>query len=137
MQRPLPGGICNSFAAYSGAEAERFTRESMYPNPRMGELVDSADQAGGIRNTGELSQTLFAIPDIMFYRFDGHDRVTMPAMIIAGRHDHQIGLAPQEALANDLPSGELVIIEDGGHFPHVDDASAFIEALRSFFSSAS
>jgi proline iminopeptidase len=133
MQQPLPGGLCNSFAAYSGTEAEQYARNSMYPNPRTGELVDSADSAGGLRNTGELSRALFSIPDLMTYRFDGHDRLTIPSLVVAGRHDHQVGLAPQERLAAELPNARLVILENGGHFPHVDDPQAFIAALRSFF----
>ena len=97
--------------------------------------MDSADAAGGLRNTGELSRALFSSPDVWAFRFDRHDRITMPALVVAGREDHQIGLAPQEALANDLPRGRLAILEEAGHFPHVDDPSGFIAALRSFFGS--
>ncbi len=135
MRDPLPGGLCNSFAAYSGEEADRFARASMYPDPRTGELVDSVDRVDGLRNTGELSRALFAIPDIFEYRFDGHDRLTMPVLVVAGREDHQVGVAPQEALARELPNATLVILEDAGHFPHVDDASGFAEALTSFLAS--
>lgn len=136
MESPTASGVCNSFAAYLGEESERFARESMYPNPRVGELVDSLDRVDGLRNTGEIGRFLFAQADLLSYRFEGHDRVAMPVLVVAGREDHQIGFTPQEALAQALPDAELLVIENGGHFPHVDDPSEFSAAVLTFLREA-
>ncbi len=137
MEEPLPGGLCNSFSAYSGVERERFARESMYPDPTVGERVDSVDGVDGLRNTGQLSRALFAGPAVWSLRFSDHARLTMPVLVIAGRLDYQIGLAPQQALARELPNARLVVLDNAGHFAHVDDPVGFAEAVLSFLGSGS
>ena len=52
----LPGGLCNPFAAYSGAAREAFDRASMFPDTSVATVVATADARGGLRNTGEMSR---------------------------------------------------------------------------------
>ncbi len=109
----------------------------MYPDPAVGERVDSADGVAGLRNTGQLSGALFAGPDVWSLRFSDHARLTMPVLVIAGRLDYQIGLAPQQALARELPNARLLVLDNAGHFPHVDEPAGFAAAVLSFLGSGS
>jgi proline iminopeptidase len=129
---PLPGGLCNPFAAYSGAAREAYDRAAMFPDSAVAEAVTAADRRGGLRNTGEMSRALFSRPDLFSIRFTGYDRIRAPVLVVAGREDYQIGLEPQEALADSLPNGRLLIIEHGGHFPHLDAPERFASAVIAF-----
>ena len=79
-----------------------------------------------------MSRFLFAQPGLLSYRFDRQDRLTMPVLVVAGREDYQIGLAPQEALGNALPNAHLMVVEHAGHFPYVDEPDEFAEGVLSF-----
>jgi proline iminopeptidase len=131
--KPLPGGLCNPFAAYSGAAREAFDRASMFPDTSVATAVTTADRRGGLRNTGEMSRAMFNLPDIFTTRFTKYDRVTVPVLVVAGREDYQIGLAPQKALAEHLPHGRFLVIQNAGHFPHVDAPAVFAQAVIGFF----
>ena len=54
-------------------------------------------------------------------------------LVVAGREDYQIGLAPQQELAEHLPNGRLLVIQNAGHFPHVDAPAVFARAVIGFF----
>lgn len=134
---PLPGGLCNPFAAHSGAARQAFDRAAMFPDPAVETMLNDADRLGGLRNTGEIGRSLFSRTDVFTLRFAGHDRVTMPVLVVAGREDHQVGLEPQRALAEDLPDGRLLVLEGAGHFPHLDEPEAFAQAVIGFLDGGS
>jgi pimeloyl-ACP methyl ester carboxylesterase len=58
--------------------------------------------------------------------------VTMPAMVCAGRHDPQTPLAANGALANGLPSGQLVIFEHSGRYPFIEEPRRFADMAAPF-----
>ena len=132
LAEPLPGGMCNPFVAYSGEAREAFDQAAMFPKPETAALLERTDGRDGLRNTGELSRALFSRSDVFSLQFDKHEQVVAPVLVVAGRQDHQIGLAPQEALATALPNARLLVIEDGGHFPHLDAPTQFAEAVLEF-----
>lgn len=66
--------------------------------------------------------------------FQGLDQIHCPTMIIGGQNDHRTTPAAHQALAEEIPGSELVIVEDAAHFtllerPHV--VSAWMELWMS------
>lgn len=53
-------------------------------------------------------------------------RVEVPALVLAGRHDWV--MAPEETaepLAEAIPGARLVVFEESGHYPFIEEAEAF------------
>ena len=71
----------------------------------------------GLKNTGELSNALFS-GGLACYCFTQHSRLTMPVLVIGGRHDGAIGMAPLRELAAKLPHATLSEYEQSAHFPY-------------------
>ena len=61
--------------------------------------------------------------------------VTAPVLVVAGAEDAITGLAPVLAVADLFPNGRSVVIEDAGHFPWVEQPTAFRRAVDAFFTS--
>ena len=56
-----------------------------------------------------------------------------PVLVVAGRQDALVGLAPVLALAELFPAGRSVVINDAGHYPWVEQPLAFRRAVDEFF----
>ena len=60
-------------------------------------------------------------------------KVNVPALVIAGRHD---GITPPEPgadrIASLLPNAELVIFENSGHYPFIEETDAFFSTLTNW-----
>jgi len=56
----------------------------------------------------------------------------MPVLILWGEHDGVIPVSHAHVAHQALPSSELVIFEEAGHFPHHTDPERFLEVLRTF-----
>jgi proline iminopeptidase len=125
-------GGCNPFQAYEGPAQGEFVARNMFPDSAVRRRLEAADTAGGLRNTGELGGALFS-RGLMSWRFTGHERLTMPVLVIAGERDLQIGLEPQRDLANRLPDAELRIYEGAGHFMYLDAPDRFARDIIDFF----
>lgn len=127
-QRPADlGARCNAFAA-----GRAFIDAAMFPDPAVMALVDETDATDGLRNTGEVGQALFGAGGLMNYRFDGHARLTMPVLIVAGLADFQTVIEPQRALAARLPDGRILEYPGRGHFMFVEDPERFAADLVAF-----
>lgn len=125
-----PAGLaarCNAFAAGRG-----FIDGAMFPDPAVMAQVDETDAADGMRNTGEVGRVLFGAGGLMNYRFDGHDRLTMPVLIVAGLADFQTGVEPQRDLAARLPDARILEYPGRGHFMFVEDPERFAADLVPF-----
>ena len=124
---------CNLFGAITDqAERQAFFNRNMFPVAESERLITLHDTAGGLRNTGELGGAIFE-QGFFTWRFTGHDRLTMPVLVVAGAQDYQIGLAPQRALADALPRAELLVYEGAGHFMYVDQPERFARDVSAFF----
>lgn len=56
--------------------------------------------------------------------------ITVPALIVAGRHDFIMPPRPTaEVLAAGLPQASLVVFEESGHFPFVEEPDAFLTTV--------
>jgi len=56
--------------------------------------------------------------------------IQAPTLVVAGRHD---GITPpepgSERIASVLPNADLMIFENSGHYPFIEEESAFFDAL--------
>lgn len=125
-------GGCNWWGALrDGEKRQSFISANMYPDPSVRELRDSVIAASGLRNTQELSRALFN-SGLGDYRFTSHERLTMPVLIIAGRHDYQIGLEAPRELARLLPNAELAVYQESGHHLYLDEPERFARDVTGF-----
>jgi proline iminopeptidase len=120
-----------AFSALSGDTLMAYNNAVMFPDSVLRVRQDSVDAASGLRNTGELSRAQLGA-SLLTYRFSRPERLTMPVLILAGRHDSAIGLEPQRALAQRLPNARIVEYEHGGHFLYLDEPEHFASDVTAF-----
>ncbi|MDT7570458.1 MAG: hypothetical protein QOE05_632 [Actinomycetota bacterium] len=62
----------------------------------------------------------------------GLGRVTAPVLVVGGERDALTGVAAVHAVAGSFARAQTVVLPDAGHFPWVDEPTAFLEAVRGF-----
>ena len=95
---------------------------------------DSVDAASGLSNTGELGHALEEAGLYDRYRFSRFAGLTMPVLVIAGRHDGAVGFASQQELARALPQGKLSVYDQSAHFPYLEEPKKFADEVTAFLS---
>jgi proline iminopeptidase len=58
--------------------------------------------------------------------------MTMPTLVIAGRHDWVTPVGESELIAAAIPGSELVVFEESGHMPFIEEQAGFVAAVRRF-----
>ncbi|RIH77055.1 Proline iminopeptidase [Calidithermus terrae] len=58
--------------------------------------------------------------------------IKVPVLVTVGRHDWITPLEASEELARGLPRGELVVFENSGHSPHVEEQGRYLQVVRDF-----
>ena len=119
------------FMALRGADRDRYTTEAMFPDPAISQRMDSVNAARGVRNTGEIGRALFAA-GLLQYEFTDFQRVSMPVLVIAGRHDGVSQPAGLRALADRLPHARFVEFDRSGHFVYLDEPERFAREVSGF-----
>jgi pimeloyl-ACP methyl ester carboxylesterase len=125
-----------SFVRDAGSAISRSLRRFGLRAPRLEEewrsyvsLTDSETREAFLR-------TLRAVVDIRGQAVSAHDRLylssLLPTLIVWGERDGIIPVAHAHEAHQAMPASELVIFEESGHFPHVEEPARFIEALTGF-----
>lgn len=68
-----------------------------------------------------------------FRNYDVRDRlgdISAPALVIVGQHDWITSVGQAQALASGLPKARLVVFEQSGHAPFVDEPETFQRVVR-------
>ncbi|GAA2675748.1 alpha/beta fold hydrolase [Actinoplanes palleronii] len=60
--------------------------------------------------------------------------LTVPTLVVTGRHDFICGPAWSEMLHRGIQGSRLVILENSGHFGHLEEPEAFHDAVEALFS---
>jgi len=71
----------------------------------------------------------------MYTRLSYADRlaeVRAPTLILAGRHDPEAPLPCSEELMQGIPDARLVVFEQSGHSPFIEEASLFTQTVEAF-----
>lgn len=58
--------------------------------------------------------------------------IQVPTLIVVGRHDWITPVESSEEIAAGIPGAELVIFENSGHSPQLEENERFIEVVRDF-----
>jgi proline-specific peptidase len=92
--------------------------------------------------------------DSIFYHFETHNyaflvnqpnfnikdqlnEIEIPVLVSVGRHDWVTPVSCSEVLANEIQNSKLVIYENSGHSPHVEENEKYLETVRQFISETS
>ena len=125
-----------SFVRGAGNTISRGLRRLGLRAPRLEEewrgyvsLTDSETREAFLR-------TLRAVVDIGGQAVSAHDRLylssLLPTLIVWGQRDGIIPVAHAHEAHRAMPGSQLVIFEESGHFPHVEEPARFIESLTGF-----
>jgi pimeloyl-ACP methyl ester carboxylesterase len=71
----------------------------------------------------------------MYTRLSYADRlgeVRATSLILAGRHDPEASLPCSEELARGIPDAQLVVFEQSGHFPFIEEPALFAQTADAF-----
>lgn len=58
--------------------------------------------------------------------------IRVPTLIIVGRHDFITNVAMAEEMARRIPNARLEILENSGHFGHIEEPDKFHQIIRRF-----
>ncbi|MER5405742.1 alpha/beta hydrolase [Streptomyces sp. NPDC002769] len=61
---------------------------------------------------------------------------SVPALVVVGRHDVICGVRWAEELHRLIPGSDLLILENSGHFGHLEEPEAFARAVTRFVTAA-
>ncbi len=119
----------------TGKDGKAFFDSMQFVDQEIRKKQDAVDEKSGLKNTGELSNALFS-GGLACYRFTQHSRLTMPVLVIGGRHDGAIGMAPLRELAAKLPHATLSEYEQSAHFPYLEEPDRFATEVIGFLAEA-
>jgi proline iminopeptidase len=60
------------------------------------------------------------------------DEITVPTLVIVGRHDITTPVRDQMAYADGIRSASAVVFNESGHFPFVEERAFFMNVMREF-----
>jgi pimeloyl-ACP methyl ester carboxylesterase len=63
-------------------------------------------------------------------------RIGVPTLVVWGAADGVINTEYGKAYAGEIPGARFEVIKDGGHFPHLEQPTAFTEILGAFLADA-
>ncbi|SRR5579883_248356 len=59
-------------------------------------------------------------------------KLSMPALILAGRHDRVCSINQAAIMHQGIPGSRLVVFEQSGHMPHMEESERYIQVVRDF-----
>lgn len=92
--------------------------------------------------------------DSIYYHFETHNyafrvnqpnydiknqlkQIQAPVLVSVGRHDWITPVSCSETIANEIPNSKLVIYENSGHSPHIEENEAYLKTVRQFINETS
>lgn len=58
--------------------------------------------------------------------------IRVPSLVIAGAHDRSVSAEQAREVADALPKGRLLVMENSGHYPFVEEPEPFLSAVLEF-----
>lgn len=103
-----------------------------FGNPRDPRIAEFERRTAGAVNSPDV---LRHFANASYGGIEVEDRlgvVTQPVLVLAGRYDRTCSVEGAQAIANGIPTAELVIFENSGHMTYVEENEAYLVAVRSF-----
>ena len=123
---------CLEFRAFPDRDAyEAYGDAIMFPDSTVRLRMEAVERYYEYHNLGALGAGLFRT-GLATYRFDAADRITMPVLVIAGRHDGAARPEGLRALAERLPLATYAEYEASGHFVYLDELPRFARDVIAF-----
>jgi proline iminopeptidase len=127
---------CLEFQAFpSEAAYTAYGSAIMFPDSAVRLRMEAIERAHGYHNTRALGGGLFR-SGLATYGFTAADRVAMPVLVIAGRHDGTARPEGLRALADRLPAARFAEYEASGHFVYLDEPERFAREVVQFLREA-
>src|SRR5438045_5316365 len=117
-----------------GADRRLFDLQTIFVDSALATRLDSVNTARNIVYGWEVNRAVMA-GGMNRYRFTRFQAVTMPALVIAGKHDGAAIPAGLRPLAEKLPTARYLEFEDSGHFVYLDEPDRFAREVTTFVKS--
>jgi proline iminopeptidase len=62
-------------------------------------------------------------------------QTNVPTLVLAGRYDWVTPLGQSQLMHELLPNSTLVVFDDSGHMPHIEENEKYLAAVRDFVAS--
>lgn len=122
-----------------GNKVSDFLLRNGWRAPHLAEMWRAYASLAGAENRHAFVRTLRAVVDPGGQTVNAMDRLyltaALPSLIIWGDQDPIIPVAHARAAHRAMPGSRLEIFPGLGHFPHVEDPLAFVEAVQDFMRS--
>lgn len=120
LQR-VPPGSDEEWAATMAVLAKFFFR-------RVGQAEEREPFARTVFNAEAAVQAMVSLG--WWSCVDRLAEVRAPALVLDGRHDVFYGPHESDRISRHLPGARMVVLEDGGHLPWVEEPDRFMAAVR-------
>jgi proline iminopeptidase len=117
-----------------GDDRRLFDLQTIFVDSALAGRLDSVNAARNLVYGSEVNQAVMAA-GMNRYRFTRFEALTMPALVIAGRHDGAAIPAGLRPLSERLPNGRYVEFDDSGHFVYLDEPERFARVVTTFVKS--
>jgi proline iminopeptidase len=114
-----------------GDDRRLFDLQTIFVDSALAGRLDSVNTARNVVYGSEVNQAVLAAGGNR-YRFTGFKSLTMPALVIAGKHDGAAIPAGLRPLAEKLPHGRYIEFENSGHFVYLDEPDRFARTVTEF-----
>ena len=112
-------------------------RIGLRTRPDLTEMARGYQSLSNAEARSAFIHTLRAVIDPRGQRINASDRLylasMMPTLIIWGRRDRIIPVEHAQPTHEGMPGSNLELLDDAGHFPHLDDPLRFARTLEAFF----
>lgn len=98
--------------------------------PGLWPRLDEGRRANYRENAGLLLPTLEAVP--ISVTIEDLTRIEVPVLAIAGARSHPVAVSITRRMADSLPGGRLVMLEEAGHATYVEQPAAFEREVAAF-----
>lgn len=117
--------------------AEDFGRvvEWLHGSDRLFHAPDKRTRERSIETMRAVGRAVTERDFLSCHRFDVRERlgeITVPVLALVGEFDTLTPLASHEFLADEIPQGELTVLDDAAHLAMIDRPAAFGAALSAF-----
>ncbi len=117
-----------------GDDRRLFDLQTIFVDSALARRLDSVNTARHVVYGWEVNRAVMAA-GLDRYRFTRFEALTMPALVIAGKHDGASIPAGLRPLSEKLPHAEYVEFENSGHFVYLDEPDRFARVVTAFIRS--
>lgn len=121
-------------ALWAAADAETVDR-LLFHQPGTAARVRSLWKASGLTNSGQMMRALQAQPAPAVPLRERVRGLRMPALVLGGLHDRNLGPESFRDLAEALPNARLELFLQSAHFPEVEEPEHTLRAVGGFLRS--